>query len=252
MKLREVEIQQGVGHPIGLPGCGDHGPRSISARTTGRNSLPGKSVSGSSVRVLKPCSLNRAVPGESGCVESFNGKLRNELLNREVFDTLNELQALFERWRVDKSIVRPHSVPSRRMRKSHTGLFGYSREIKEGIFLPRVISFCAVLYTMGLPPDILGLNALSKDDIKVVSSIYSRFDASIRDVLRFWNPDVLKILPAGIRKDIKKIVDGYDYEANEEYKDISGELLESLSKKRYGAHLTDLIIRAGSIRGFLG
>lgn len=143
-------------------------------------------------------------------------------------------------------------VPSRRMRKLHTGLFGYSRELKEGVSLPRVISFCAVLYSMGLPPDIFGLNALSKDDIKVVRSIYSRFDDSIRDVLRFWNPDILKILPTRIRKEIKSVVDRYDYNINEEYKDISGDLLESLSNKQFGAHLTDLIIRSGSIRGFLG
>ncbi len=32
-------------------------------------------------------------------MESFNGKLRDELLNREMFETLREVQALIERWR---------------------------------------------------------------------------------------------------------------------------------------------------------
>lgn len=47
---------------------------------------------------------------ESGYVESFNGKLANELLERDVFDTLHEAKVLIERWRVHYNTVRPHSV----------------------------------------------------------------------------------------------------------------------------------------------
>jgi putative transposase len=39
-------------------------------------------------------------PQENGFIESFNGKLRDELLNREIFDTLLEARGLIERWRV--------------------------------------------------------------------------------------------------------------------------------------------------------
>jgi transposase InsO family protein len=38
-------------------------------------------------------------PGENGYIESFNGKLRDEVLNREVFDTLLEAKVLVQRWR---------------------------------------------------------------------------------------------------------------------------------------------------------
>jgi len=48
-------------------------------------------------------------PWENGYIESFNGKLRDELLEREVFDTLFEAQVLIERWRVEYNTVRPHS-----------------------------------------------------------------------------------------------------------------------------------------------
>ena len=41
---------------------------------------------------------------------SFNGKLRDELLEREVFDTLYEAKVLIERWRVQYNTVRPHSA----------------------------------------------------------------------------------------------------------------------------------------------
>lgn len=48
-------------------------------------------------------------PWENGYVESFNGKLRDELLNAELFDTLLEARVLVERWRRDYNAVRPHS-----------------------------------------------------------------------------------------------------------------------------------------------
>jgi putative transposase len=48
-------------------------------------------------------------PWENGYVESFNGKLRDELLAREQFDTLLEAKVLIERWRSDYNTRRPHS-----------------------------------------------------------------------------------------------------------------------------------------------
>ena len=43
--------------------------------------------------------IEKASPWENGYVESFNGKLRDELLNGEVFNTLKEAQVLIEEWR---------------------------------------------------------------------------------------------------------------------------------------------------------
>lgn len=48
-------------------------------------------------------------PWENGYVESFNGKLRDELLNAEVFNTLAEAKVLIEDWRKHYNTVRPHS-----------------------------------------------------------------------------------------------------------------------------------------------
>lgn len=48
-------------------------------------------------------------PWENGYIESFNGKLSDELLAGEVFDTLLEAKVLIERWRVLYNTVRPHS-----------------------------------------------------------------------------------------------------------------------------------------------
>ena len=48
-------------------------------------------------------------PWENGYVESFNGRLRDELLNREIFTTLFEARALIEGWRREYNEIRPHS-----------------------------------------------------------------------------------------------------------------------------------------------
>ena len=48
-------------------------------------------------------------PWENGYIESFNGKLRDELLNLEIFDTLFEAKVLVERWRREYNTLRPHS-----------------------------------------------------------------------------------------------------------------------------------------------
>ena len=48
-------------------------------------------------------------PWENGYVESFNGKLRDELLEREIFYTLKEARVLIERWRIEYNTFRPHS-----------------------------------------------------------------------------------------------------------------------------------------------
>jgi len=48
-------------------------------------------------------------PWENGYNESFNGKLRDELLNREIFYSLKEVQILTEQWRREYNTVRPHS-----------------------------------------------------------------------------------------------------------------------------------------------
>ena len=49
-------------------------------------------------------------PWENGYNESFNGKLRDELLNGEIFYTLREAQVMIERWRQSYNTVRPHSA----------------------------------------------------------------------------------------------------------------------------------------------
>ena len=47
-------------------------------------------------------------PVENGYIESFNGRLRDELLNIELFCTLAEAKEKLEAWRLDYNTQRPH------------------------------------------------------------------------------------------------------------------------------------------------
>lgn len=58
---------------------------------------------------VKALFIEPGSPWENGYNESFNGKLRDELLNSEIFRSLAEAQVLIERWRQHYNTVRPHS-----------------------------------------------------------------------------------------------------------------------------------------------
>jgi putative transposase len=58
---------------------------------------------------VKTAYIEPGSPWENGYNESFNGKLRDELLNREIFYSLKEAEVLIEQWRRHYNEVRPHS-----------------------------------------------------------------------------------------------------------------------------------------------
>ncbi len=141
-------------------------------------------------------------------------------------------------------------IPSRRKRKLHIGLYGYSRSIGD-LKLPRAITFCAALYSYGLPPEILGLNVLEEKDVDYIKDIYANFENDLRDSLQYLNKDNLKIFPHEIAKKIEEVIKMVDYEENSKHNKVTSIILDDLKKKDYRL-LTENITRAGFIRGFLG
>ena len=72
---------------------------------------------GKSVKLISPSPvgvetlfIEPGSPWENGYNESFNGKLRDELLNGEIFYSLAEAAVLVEQWRREYNTVRPHSA----------------------------------------------------------------------------------------------------------------------------------------------
>jgi len=58
---------------------------------------------------VKTLYITPGSPWENGYNESFNGRLRDEFLNGEIFYTLKEAQVMIERWRHHYNHIRPHS-----------------------------------------------------------------------------------------------------------------------------------------------
>jgi transposase InsO family protein len=103
-RITADDVLERLGEPFvrrGVPGHlrSDNGPE-FAARAV-RRWLGGPGV--------KALFIEPGSPGETGYVESFNGKLRDELLDPEIFDTLLEARVLVERWRAVYNTVRPHS-----------------------------------------------------------------------------------------------------------------------------------------------
>ena len=59
---------------------------------------------------VKTLYIEPGSPWENGYCESFNGKLQDELLKREIFFSLAEAKVLVEQWRREYNAVRPHSA----------------------------------------------------------------------------------------------------------------------------------------------
>lgn len=138
-------------------------------------------------------------------------------------------------------------VPSRRKRKLHIGLFGYSRSVG-GMSLPRAIGFTAALYSLGLPPEILGLNVLDKNDIKFVQKVYVNFKKDLQDALEFFNPES-PLLPKELKEKIADLP--VAFRQDREHKKITGYIAEAIEKDKT-TDLAEYILRAASLRGFLG
>ncbi len=104
-QLRSQDVLEQLGHLFiyrELPGSirSDNGPE-FTAKVV-RNWLQRLNVQ---TLFIEPGS-----PWENGFNESFNGKLRDELLNGEIFTTLLEAQVLIEQWRKEYNEFRPHSA----------------------------------------------------------------------------------------------------------------------------------------------
>lgn len=137
-------------------------------------------------------------------------------------------------------------VPSRRKRKLHIGMFGYSRNL-DGVSLPRAISFTCALYSIGLPPEILGLNMI-QNNIEDIYDIYINFEEDLKGALQYLNPDNPFIDP-DISSVLKEM--DLDFQINEEHKQITDNVLSAIRKKQ-DTEIDENILRAANIRKFLG
>ncbi len=89
---------------------------------------------------VKTLYIEPGSPWENGYVESFIGKFKNELIEREIFYTLLEAKVWIERWRNHYNRVRPHSA------------LGYRPPAPEAIAFDALAAGCATLRRASLRP----------------------------------------------------------------------------------------------------
>ena len=140
-------------------------------------------------------------------------------------------------------------VPQRRKRKMHIGLFGYSRD-GSGVQLPRAIKFCASLYSLGLPPEILGLNVLNQEEYDFIHK-NTGVEKDIKDALEFFNKENLSLFPDYIQEKVKEIIKKFDFKVNEGHKKVTSFIAEDFKKNNLMS-MAENIERAASLRKFLG
>lgn len=108
-----------------------------------------------------------------------------------------------------------HHLPKRRERVQHIGLFGYSRGVGK-IKLPRAISFTAVLYSLGIPPELVGTGrglkkAGDENKIKLIEKYYLNLKLDMQKAGGFlYKPGLINLAkksPAfkGVWQDVQEI-----------------------------------------------
>lgn len=110
-------------------------------------------------------------------------------------------------------------LPRRRARKLHIGLFGYSRSTGK-VTLPRAISFTGSLYSLGIPPELIGMSSLSslkEKEWDVFEKAYKYFKHDIQSAAMYVNLEGLELTKEiwGINDDvIKRIKEDLNYAEN--------------------------------------
>lgn len=177
------------------------------------------------------------------------------------------------------------NLPKRRERVQHVGLFGYSRGLGK-VRLPRAIGFTAALYSIGVPPEMIGtgrglkslvsrvdsLGAAEKADgsrvehgMTVLEKYYLNIRQDLKRAGRFLNKHNLKLLASredgqqefwkSIQEDVEEI-EKYLGERLEpvtkeelEHQKISGKILQALIS---GKSTKDLVEKSAHLRKSLG
>ena len=102
--------------------------------------------------------------------------------------------------------------------------------------------------SLGLPPEILGLNALNRDDLKFIKSVYANFKEDLGDALAFLNPET-NFLPKELKAKLEDLE--IDFCPNAAYQQLT-ERIVSLLRANEVENLTEYILKAASLRKFLG
>jgi phosphoenolpyruvate carboxylase len=155
-------------------------------------------------------------------------------------------------------------VARRRERVQHIGLFGYSRGVGK-VSLPRAIPFTGSLYSIGIPPELVGtgrglIESKKNGTLKDLMNLYPTLKEDMVEAGHFLNKKNLKSLSSipgceGLTKDVEGIEEVLQTELvpktsqHLEHRELTDVIYHS---SREGKKISDLITRAGILRKSLG
>ncbi|OGI14768.1 phosphoenolpyruvate carboxylase [Candidatus Micrarchaeota archaeon RBG_16_49_10] len=161
-------------------------------------------------------------------------------------------------------------VPGRRTRSLHIGLFGYSRKLTSGVHLPRAIEFTAALYSLGIPPEVIGMRGWGKVEKAGLKDLllkhYTNFRKDMAFASRFLceaniaelkRKGLISKKTAGELERDAEMVKGLDIKIGpQNLQDENHILLSKMAVEGFGklssGEMTDVVERAAHIRKSLG
>jgi phosphoenolpyruvate carboxylase len=144
-------------------------------------------------------------------------------------------------------------VPKRRLRKLHVGLFGYGRDTAD-LALPRAITFCAGLTSIGLPPEILALAGLDDDDWGYVCARLPQLRDEIAAAVPWLDEAVAEDVPEPLAQSVRAAARRFDLGALQDggHVELSRAIRRNVLGVGPSAGSMELVLRAGSRRHYLG
>jgi phosphoenolpyruvate carboxylase len=156
------------------------------------------------IEQVKECiqNLNRRLPnGEQLTIDEEEQEILNSILDKCKLQYESEIETIAPLINCVAAYV-----PQRRSRKLHIGLFGYSRCVA-GVCLPRAISFAASLYSIGIPPEFVGMKILTKLDDhewKTLEKYYIKMEHDLKTVGEYVSWENINMLLEMSNKTAKK------------------------------------------------
>jgi phosphoenolpyruvate carboxylase len=140
-------------------------------------------------------------------------------------------------------------VPGRRARRLHVGLFGYSREVGENA-LPRAITYTAALYSVGLPPEMLGVHGLEGEDLDFVEDTFPLFYENLKEAVSRYNPRAPDFLGLE-REEVEQALELVDAERDNGHLEATDSVIDGMERGDSDA-VRSGVRQSASERGFLG
>lgn len=144
-------------------------------------------------------------------------------------------------------------VPRRRDRRLHIGLFGYSRTTEGGqqekVHLPRAITFAAALYSVGVPPELLGLDVLTTEDLSFLHEVAPHLEEDLADALRYANEDNVRRV---LGEEAVGVMGRFLREVDREHHGLTTLIYDWVQQESNPSRTSELVEWAAQTRGFLG